>query len=118
MYFAKVRSTFETPPHGVDAYRHNHFRLAAGDVRLNCQTITLDLPAQRLRVVPLVVDADVPAAVAVQVQFGVVEPLVESLARLADEWNALIVLLLACALTQNVEVGGNTTVGGYDGAAE
>ena len=96
MYGAEVKSTSEAPPHGVDANRHNHVRLASDDVRLNCQTITLDLPAQRLRVVRLVVDAHVPAAEVVQVQFGAVEPLPESLARAADEWNAPIVLLLAC----------------------
>lgn len=49
---------------------------------------------------------------------GAVEPLAESLARGADERNALIVLLLARTLTQNIEVGGNRPAGGYDGAAE
>ena len=106
MYGAEFNSTSEAPLCGVDANRHNHVRLAADDVRLNFQTITLDLPAQRLRVVRLVVDAHVPAAEVVQVQFGAVDTLAESLARAADERNALIVLLLACALTQNTEVGG------------
>jgi hypothetical protein len=115
MYGAEVKSTSEAPPHSVEANRRNHVRLAAEDVRLNCQTIALDLPAQRLRVVRLVVDAHVPAAEVVQVQFGEVEPLAESLARAADERNALIVLLLACALTQNIEVGGNRPAGAYDG---
>jgi hypothetical protein len=29
------KSTSAAPPHGVDANRHNHVRLAAGNVRLN-----------------------------------------------------------------------------------
>ena len=116
MYFVKVRSSFEAPPHGVGANRRNHVRLAAGDVRLNCRTITLDLTDQRLRVAQLVVDAHVPAAEVVQVQSGAVEPLAESLAAAADERNALAALILARALTQNVEVGGNRPVGVYDGA--
>ena len=78
--------------------------------------LRLDLPAQRLLVARLVVDAHVPAAEVVQVQFGVVEPLAESLARVADERNALIVLRLACALTQNIEMGANRPAGGYYGA--
>jgi hypothetical protein len=116
MYFAKVRSSFEAPPHGVAANRRNHVRLAAGDVRLNCRTITLDFSDQRLRVAQLVVDTHVPAAEVVQVQSGAVEPLAESLAAAADERNAPAALILARALTQNVEVGGNRPVGGYDGA--
>lgn len=116
MCAAEVTSyVLEAPPHGVKANRHNHFRLAADDVRLHCQTITFDLGAPRLRVVRLVVDAHVPAAEVVQVQFGAVEPLAESPARAADERNAPIVLLLACSLTQNIEVGGNRPAGAYYG---
>jgi len=116
MFGAEVKFTSEAPLNGVDANRHNHVRLAADDVRHNGRTITVDLPVQRFRVARLVVDAHVPAAEVVQVQFGAVEPLAESLARAADERNTLIVLLLACALTQNVEVGRNRPEGGYDGA--
>jgi hypothetical protein len=112
------KSTSAAPPHGVDANRHNHVRLAAGNVRLNFRSITIDLPDQRLKVTQLVVDAHVPAAGFVQFQSGALEPLAESLARAPDERNALIVLLLACTLTQNIEVGGNSPVGRYDGAAE
>src|ERR1019366_2556465 len=60
MYGAEFNSTSEAPLRGVDANRHNHVRLAADDVSLNCQTITLDLPSQRLQVARLVVDAHVP----------------------------------------------------------
>jgi hypothetical protein len=118
MFFVKVRSSFEAPPHGVEANRHNHVRLAAGDVRLNCLTITLDLPDQRLRVALLVVDAHVPATEFVQVQSGAVEPLAECLSAAADERNALVALILARALTQNVEVGGNRPEGGHLDAAD
>ena len=90
----------EAPPHGVAAYGHNHVRLAAFDVRHNSRTITLDFAALRLWVFRLVVDANVPAAAAFEVQSGVLEPLAERLARVANERTALIVLLLTCALTQ------------------
>jgi hypothetical protein len=115
MFVAKFNSTSEAPLGGVDANRHNHVRLAADDVRLNFRTITLDLPSPRLQVARLVVEANVPSAGFVQFQSGALEPLAKSLARPADERTALIVLLLARALTQNVEVGSNRPVGGYYG---
>jgi hypothetical protein len=47
-----------------------------------------------------------------------ISTLAESLARVADERTALAVLLRACALTQNIEVGGNRPLRGYHRAAE
>jgi hypothetical protein len=81
MFVGEFYFASETPLCCMDADGRNQARLAADDVRPNFRTITLDLPDQRRRVVWLVVDADVPAAEVVEVQFGAAEPLAENFAR-------------------------------------